>query len=66
MLLDRSNHDEEFAAGFTEFGVTVKKIWLSEVQGLICKTLGLNRKRNNYKQVPNTWQIPSGRKVFAA
>ena len=49
MLLDRSNHDEEFAAGFTEFGVTVKKIRLSEVQGLICKTQGLNRKRNNYK-----------------
>ena len=50
MLLDRSNHDEEFAAGFTEFGVTVKKIRLSEVQGLICKTQGLNRKRNNCKQ----------------
>ena len=66
MLLDRSNHDDEFAAGFTEFGVTVKKIRLSEVQGLIYKTHGLNRKRNNYKQVPNTCQIPSGRKVFAA
>ena len=64
--MDRSNHDEEFAVGFIEFGDTVKKIRLSEVQGLIYKTQGLNRKRNNYKQVPNTWQIPSGRKVFAA
>ena len=45
MLPDRSNHDEGFAAGFTEFGVTVKKIRLSEVHGLICKTQGLNRKK---------------------
>ena len=52
MLLDRSNHDEEFATSFIEFGVTVKKIRLSEVQGIICKTQGLNRKRNNCKQAP--------------
>ena len=53
MLLNKSNHDKEFAAGFIEFGVTVKKIRLSEVQGLIYKTRGLNRKRNNCKQAPD-------------
>ena len=65
-LLDRANQYKEFAVGFIKFGPTVKKIRLSEVQGLICKTQGLNKKGNNYKQVPNTWKIPSGRKVFAA
>ena len=38
MLLDSSNHDEEFAVGFIEFGVTVKKLWLTKVQGPICKS----------------------------
>ena len=41
MLLDRSNQDEEFAASFIEFGVTVKKLWLTKVQGPICKSQGL-------------------------
>ena len=65
MLLDRSRHDEEFAAGFIEFGVTVKKIQLSEVEGLICKTQGLNRKTNNCKQAPGHVADPGWLAVFA-
>ena len=36
-LLARGDHNEDVGVGFVEFGLTSKKLWSFETEGLICK-----------------------------
>ena len=39
---ERARRDEEVGFGITSFGVTVKKLWGVEAQGLFCKNFITN------------------------